>query len=93
MIGLEHENIVRALHCMVVDKQPTHTAMQSSAVSADRKVGCCGQYGLSRCYVGPAAMVFCKCLMRLHVAGNVSCHAGRVLKLSSAHGAQGVCHM
>jgi hypothetical protein len=39
MIGLEHDNIVRALHCMVVDKQPAATAMQSSAVSADRKVG------------------------------------------------------
>jgi hypothetical protein len=35
MIGLEHDNIVRALHCLVVDKQPV---MESSDKSADQKV-------------------------------------------------------
>jgi hypothetical protein len=37
MIGLEHDNIVRALHCLVVDKQ---IAVQSSGAYADPKVRC-----------------------------------------------------
>jgi hypothetical protein len=37
MIGLEHENIVRALHCLVVDKQPA--VLQSSGAYVIKRWG------------------------------------------------------